>query len=542
MKKFLVFLSSVFGILSSISPQPLPPDKIYGELFHEVQMKKIFPDGKTFVDCIPKKKPVDIVNDYLRLKADTLDLRKFVEENFDLPENPAQNYHSNPDEDVVTHINNLWKVLGRNPDIAVEGSSLLPLPNPYIVPGGRFREIYYWDSYFTMLGLKVSKEFEMMENMVKNFAYLIETYGHIPNGNRTYYLSRSQPPFFSLMVELLADVKGKSVYQKYLPVLEKEYEFWMNTGTQKPQIGSAANAVVRLEDKMFVNRNWDYNSAPRQESYKEDVETADQAIRNFLTVRLFKDAAQQKKATDEMRNKIYLHLRSGATSGIDFSSRWFADGENLTTVQTTNYVAVDLNCLLLNLERLLYRLYKENGKTAKAAVCQFRSLQRIRFLNTYSWNKSKGFYYDYDFINKERSDIKTLAALYPLFFKIASKEQAARIAAGIKKDFVKPGGVPTTLNNTGQQWDAPNGWAPLQWMTIKGLENYGYHNLAKDIADRWVRQNVKVYKKTGRLMEKYDVYDIDKEAGGGEYPSQDGFGWTNGVLLQLVSLYGFNIK
>jgi alpha,alpha-trehalase len=107
----------------------------------------------------------------------------------------------------------------------------------------------------------------------------------------------------------------------------------------------------------------------------------------------------------------------------------------------------------------------------------------------------------------------------------------------LKKNFLKDGGVVTSLNNTGQQWDAPNGWAPLQWITIIGLENYGYHDLAKEIATRWVNLNKKVFKETGRLMEKYDVVDINKPAGGGEYPSQDGFGWTNGVLLALMNKY-----
>ena len=533
----MVLLPSVFSLLSSFPQQPSTPDKIFGELFHEVQMKKIFPDGKTFVDCIPKRKPSEIVNDFNRLKGENLNLRKFVEENFQLPENPADNYHSDASEDVVTHIKNLWRVLRREPDKYIEGSSLLPLPNPYIVPGGRFREIYYWDSYFTMLGLRESGETEMMENMVKNFAYLIDKYGHIPNGNRSYYLSRSQPPFFSLMVEMLAEVKGKSVYKQYLPALEKEYEYWMKTGAQSPEIGKPVNYVVRLEDKMFVNRYWDYNPAPRQESYREDVETANVAVNDFIMVTLFKDAAQQKKATDAIRIKMYHHLRSGATSGWDFSSRWFADGQNISKLHTTDFLPIDLNCLLLNLERLLAKLYKENGQTSKASVCQYRSIQRIRLLNTYCWDKKKNFFYDYDFVNKKRSDIETLASMYPLFFKAASKEQAQKVADKIKKDFVKAGGVTTTINNTGQQWDAPNGWAPLQWMTIKGLENYGYHALAKDIAERWIQLNIKVYKQTGKLMEKYDVYNIDKEAGGGEYPSQDGFGWTNGVLLKLIKMY-----
>jgi alpha,alpha-trehalase len=157
-----------------------------------VQVSRIFPDGKTFVDCIPKRNPKDIMYDYGMMKGPKLDLKKFVEDNFELPHTPQLNYITQ-EKDVVMHIKNLWGTLRRDPDKPVEGSSLLPLPYPYIVPGGRFREIYYWDSYFTMLGLKESGEVEMIENMVNNFDYLIHTYGHIPNGNRSYYLSRSQP-------------------------------------------------------------------------------------------------------------------------------------------------------------------------------------------------------------------------------------------------------------------------------------------------------------------------------------------------------------
>src|SRR6267154_5883052 len=238
MKKisFLSFL--ILSFLSSISQlqQPPAPDKIYGDLFVEVQMQHIFADGKTFVDCVPKRKPVDIMYDYGLQKGPNFNLKKFVEENFDLPVSPQNNYKTDSTKNVVTHIKKLWGVLKRNPDKVVEGSSLLALPYPYIVPGGRFREIYYWDSYFTMLGLKESGEVEMIDNMVKDFAYLIENYGHIPNGTRTYYLGRSQPPFFSVMVELLAEIKGDSIFQEFLPAMEKEYRFWME-GSDKVKPG-----------------------------------------------------------------------------------------------------------------------------------------------------------------------------------------------------------------------------------------------------------------------------------------------------------------
>ena len=201
MKKdsILLICCSLFMVMAFAQP-PATPDKIYGRLFHDVQMARIFPDSKTFVDCTPKKAPAEIISSYHKIisnPAIRFSLKLFTEENFEQPVTPQLNYITK-EKDILVHIKNLWSVLKRNPDSSAvtEGNSLLPLPHPYMVPGGRFREIYYWDSYFTMLGLKESGENDMIENMVKNFAYLIDTFGHIPNGNRTYYLSRSQPPFF----------------------------------------------------------------------------------------------------------------------------------------------------------------------------------------------------------------------------------------------------------------------------------------------------------------------------------------------------------
>ena len=166
-------------------------------LLWDVQMQRIFPDGKTFPDCLPKYTPVEISKKYLEEKIKPgFSLVNFVRENFELPATPAAGYISQANKTVVENIESLWPLLTRQPD--KEKGSLIPLPHPYIVPGGRFGEIYYWDSYFTMLGLAASGENDMVENMVNNFSYLIDTLGYIPNGNRTYFIGRSQPPFFHL--------------------------------------------------------------------------------------------------------------------------------------------------------------------------------------------------------------------------------------------------------------------------------------------------------------------------------------------------------
>src|SRR5258708_303629 len=204
-----------------------------GELFEEVQLKNILGDGKIFPDCIPVRPLTEINQDYLAAKNSTsFDLIKFISSNFLLPKAYSSAYKSDQNKTVQEHIESLWPVLTRQPE--QENSSLIPLPHPYVVPGGRFREIYYWDSYFTMLGLKASGKSDLIQSMLDNFAYLIEKFGYIPNGNRTYFLGRSQPPFFSLMVKLLSEESGKTNVNEidplitYLPSLVKEHQFWMN--------------------------------------------------------------------------------------------------------------------------------------------------------------------------------------------------------------------------------------------------------------------------------------------------------------------------
>lgn len=482
------------------------PDELYGGLFKDIQLSQVFPDGKTFVDCTAKVKPSEIRAAYKKAKdTEGFDLKQFALQYFEVPPSISSDFKSDPNKSAAEHANALWPVLSRQADKAKEGSTLIPMPKPYIVPGGRFREVYYWDSYFTMLGLAESNRYDIIENMLDNFAYLIETVGHIPNGNRTYYKTRSQPPFFSAMVEILAAKKGKGIYTKYKQSLLDEYAFWMK------QNGDDFKAYKHLvkTDVGIVNRYWDAGNTPRQESYREDFELA------------------QKHNGGA---KMYSDLRSGAESGWDYSSRWFADGQNLHSIQTTDIVPVDLNALLYGLETVLLKVVDDKSERKKIEQSQ---AVRQEFLLKNCYNESKGTFEDYNWVKKEKTGELSLAMVYPLFFKMVNQKEADAIAQTIEKSFLRPGGVVSTLKNTGQQWDAPNGWAPLQWMTIMGLDYYGHKELAKDIAQRWVNLNEKVYKNTGKFVEKYNVEDLSLEAGGGEYPVQDGFGWSNGVYLAL---------
>jgi alpha,alpha-trehalase len=241
-----------------------------GELFEKVQTQHIFPDGKTFVDCTPKSSLASIRERYDKEKHEQdFDLSVFVHNNFDLPKEHTSGYVSVAGRPVTQHIEMLWSELTRQPDEAA--GSLIPLPYSYIVPGGRFREIYYWDSYFTMLGLQVSLRSDMIQNMVDNFSYLINHIGYIPNGNRTYYIGRSQPPFYACMVNLLSEEKGKNILVKYLPQLEKEYNFWMKGIDELNTDNLSENRVALLPDGSVLNHYWDENATPRPESFKEDV-------------------------------------------------------------------------------------------------------------------------------------------------------------------------------------------------------------------------------------------------------------------------------
>ena len=490
------------------------PEDIYGDLFRDMHKSGLWEDGKQIADLIPRKKPKKILKGYANYKdkAD-FDLKGFVETNFEYTSARNSDFKSDTSKNVEDHIESLWPYLLREADKPIKGSSLIPLPYPYIVPGGRFQEIYYWDSYFTMLGLVASGRLDIVESMVANFAHLIQTIGHIPNGNRTYYSGRSQPPFFACMVELLVKHKGKKELKKYLPALLQEYKFWMK-GRKKLGNGNLVfKHVIGVKDG-YLNRYWDDFRDPRAEMYSDDVELREHSGRDA--------------------KELYGDIRSACESGWDFSSRWFADPQKLETIQTTQILPVDLNCLLYHLERMIAKALNADKQKKKAKKFRAKAKVRKQLIQNYFWDEALGIFTDYNFVEGKSTGTITAACAFPLFFSLASREHAAQIANIIDKDLVKDGGLVTTNVNSGQQWDAPNGWAPLQWIAIQGLRNYGYGELANTIKERWIALNTKVYKQTGKLLEKYDVMDLSKRSGGGEYPVQDGFGWTNGVLLALL--------
>lgn len=512
------FALSSFAVNAEDAPAatPAPPDILLGPLFNDVQTAKLFPDQKTFADAVPNSDPLMILADYRMQKNQSgFDLRHFVEVNFTLPKD-GEKYVPPAGQSLREHIDGLWPVLTRSTTDAEKWDSLLPLPEPYVVPGGRFREIYYWDSYFTMLGLAESNHWDKVSDMVANFAYEIDSWGHIPNGNRTYYLSRSQPPFFAFMVELLAQHDGNDALKKYLPQMLKEYSYWME-GVETLQPGQQNKRVVKLDDGTILNRYWDERDSPRPESWVEDIATA-------------------KSNPNRPATEIYRDLRSAAASGWDFSSRWMDNPNQLGTLRTTSIVPVDLNALMYKMEKMISLASKAAGDDAKAAQYDGFANARQKGIEKYLWNDKEGWYADYDLKSHKVRNQLTAAALFPLYVNAAAKDRASKVATATQAHLLQPGGLATTSVKSGQQWDAPNGWAPLQWVAASGLQNYGQDTVAMDVTWRFLTNVQHTYDREKKLVEKYDVSTTGTGGGGGEYPLQDGFGWTNGVTLKMLDL------
>lgn len=491
------------------------PERAFGDLFNEVQIKRIYGDGKTFVDLVPRKRTNEIMREYRLAKKDPdFNLSEFLSRHFyEFAPHKERLYTMSPDRSPRQHVTELWPQLQRRN--RKNRGSLLALPYEYVVPGGRFSEQFYWDTYFIMLGLAADERWDLIEGMMKNYIYMIKKFGFIPTANRTYFLSRSQPPFFSHMVRLLATHKGRrSTYFEYLPHLLAEYRFWQKgKSAVKSHIDSQAYArIVRMPNGAVMGRYYDNQIAPRPESQYEDLETAENAAN---------------------KDKIFLDLRAGAESGWDFSSRWFRDPQDIRSIHTTDLIPVDLNCLLYDLEVLIAETYKDLKQPL--LVKRFRRLaeQRADAIRRYCWDDEDEFFHDFDFRVGQTTKRATLAAVFPLASGVATPEQAAAVARKLETDFLKGGGLLMTLMDTGQQWDAPNGWAPIQWVAIKGLQRYGYHDLANEIKHRWMSSTETVFSTRHKMIEKYDVVNESRMGGGGEYPLQDGFGWTNGVYAAL---------
>ncbi|NCU31036.1 trehalase [Candidatus Saccharibacteria bacterium] len=495
------------------------PDEILGEFFSDVQMQQVFGDGKTFIDLVPKKRLSALKKEYELVRLDP---------NFVLADFVKQHYYELSPEKAEIRLNNypqgmnarehvtwLWDHLVRT--VHKSKGTLFALPYPYIVPGGRFEEQFYWDSYFVMLGLAADKKWDIIYGMLRNYIFMADKFGFIPTANRTYFTSRSQPPFFAMIIRLLSTKRNKTLlYTESLPTLLNEYGFWMKGKKLLDKSKSVAvhKRLVRMPDGEFLNRYFDNKTTPRPEMLRDDV----------------KATKSDKHLT---HGKVFLDLRAAAESGWDFSSRWFLKVNDISTIHTTDFVQIDLNCLMYISELTIANGYRALFQPLLAIKYRKQAEKRAEAIRKYMWSESEGWFVDYDIEKQNLSQSVTLAGVFALYASVATEKQANKIAERLERDFLKSGGLVTTLVENGQQWDSPNGWAPLQWVAIVGLKNYGFDELAEKVRIAWMKTIELVYEHEGKMIEKYNVVKPGKLGGGGEYAVQDGFGWTNGVYAAL---------
>ncbi|KRZ93788.1 Trehalase [Trichinella sp. T8] len=519
-----------------------------GPILDAVQTAHLFPDSKYFVDMALKKDPITTLQNFISLGDRVKDkavLRAFVDEHFDPPGTELEtcfpeDWKPSPKSFNVIKdyefrrwavaLNRIWKELCRRVKSKVfehqELYSLLYVPNPFIIPGGRFREFYYWDTFWIAKGLIASEMFTTLKGMIRNLGYMVENHGFVPNGGRVYYLFRSQPPLLIPMVYDYYLATGDIDFlQEMLPLLEQEYSFWLlHRGMT---FGDDSNNYMKLfqykaEMKM-----------PRPESYREDLELV------------------QNLTDDHAREFVWAQIVSGAETGWDFSSRWFShtgpEAFTLRSIRTWSIIPVDLNAFMCMNTKLLANLYEMAGNVTKVLLYQARFEQAKAAMKQIHWNEQDGIWYDYDLETKRHVDVYYISNVLPLYAKCYDDEDVpSRVYNYLKTvgALNSTRGVPTSFIQSDQQWDSANAWPPMVHMLLEGLRTSGDPEIievAKELAIQWLRSSYDAFLKTNSMFEKYNVSSTAGEmpfGSGGEYEVQTGFGWTNGVILDLLVKYG----
>ena len=511
-----------------------------GNILHSVQMAKIFEDAKTFVDMRMKYDMAEIESNFtaLGMKPSPAKLKKFVMENFspaghDLqPFNPAdwvekpERLNKIQDRKLrkwALALNKLWKDLARH--ITREAreqsqrSSLIVVQNPFIIPGGRFREYYYWDSYWILHGVLTCGMYDTAKGMITNYLDLVRRYGFVPNGGRIYYLNRSQPPFLIQMVHLYYSYTNDLDFvRRNLEILETEYNFWEKYRSVSVNVSGVRHSFATYKANM---------TTPRPESYWHDYEVA------------------ETLSDKSLKSKFYQAVASAAESGWDFSSRWFDQSGpkigKFESMHTMEIIPVDLNSILYKNAQSLSKFHNLTGNNPKSIQYQELANQRKLAIEALLWNEAAGIWADYDVTTSSNIRAFYACVVVPLWAGLArdNKTREELVLASMTRvkvlDF--PGGLPTSLNESGEQWDFPNGWPPLQHMLIIGLTKSNsmlLQNEARKFAQSWILSNWKGFERTNHMFEKYNVTSEGNTGRGGEYKPQVGFGWTNGVILDLL--------
>ena len=407
----------------------------------------------------------------------------------------------------------------------LHAQGLLYLPHPYVVPGGRFNEMYGWDSYFIQLGLLRDGELKLAQNMADNFLFEIANYGKILNANRSYYLSRSQPPF---LTQMLLGVYAKTHDRKWLensiPAIESYHRYWTSEPHLIPETG--------------LSRYFDMGEGPAPEVLS--AERNDQDLTHYDLVKQYFKTHQitdydisefYNRATDQLTPLFYKGDRSMRESGFDPSNRFGAF--NLDTI---HYNPVCLNSLLYLMEIQTADILETLGRSSEIAAWRKRAADRAERINRLMWDSKDGLYYDYSFTEKRVRHYPFLTTFYPLWAGFATKEQAARIEKNLSI-FEKMGGLETSTYVSGNQWDSPFGWAPLQMIAVDGLRRYGYTDDAERISMKFLTLVRREFLRQGYIVEKYDVVtggsNVSAKIHFGYSANQAGFGWTNAVFTRL---------
>jgi alpha,alpha-trehalase len=438
---------------------------------------------------------------------------------------------------------------------AISPQGLLFLPNSYVVPGGRFNEMYGWDSYFIILGLVRDRRIDLARGMVENFFFEIEHYGTVLNANRTYYLTRSQPPFLTSMIMEVYNAEKASGHEdkKWLDraygFAARDYEMW----TREPHLAGATG----------LSRYYDFGSGPAPESLQDETGLRRKVTGYFLlhpelarTYMVVKDSTQPPQdaagpdynvqvcdaaktmarpgcdaaGTIQLSADYYKGDRSMRESAFDISFRFGPYG-----AATHHFEPVCLNSLLYKTEKDLEAISQLLGKTAEAGQWKQRAEERKQQIDKYLWNDKRGMFFDYDLRTGAKSTYEYVTTFYPLWAGLASPQQAQAVAQNVKI-FEQPGGLATSSNDTGMQWDYPYGWAPLQSLAVEGLRRYGYTADADRISYEFLSTVAENFRREGTIREKYDVVTRSSEAhvSAGYQANVVGFGWTNGVFLELL--------
>jgi len=412
--------------------------------------------------------------------------------------------------------------------LSIREHGLLYLPRPYVVPGGRFNEMYGWDSYFIQVGLLRDDQLGDASDLVENFLYEIEHYGTILNANRTYFLSRSQPPFLTRMILAVYEKTRDNAWLRgTLPAIERYYRFWTTEPHTVPDAG--------------LSRYFDRGEGPAPEVMADEKDEQgrthyDRAREYYQThdVTDYDESLYYDSRRDRLTDLFYKGDRSMRESGFDPSNRFGA-----LNVDVIHYAPVCLNTLLYVMEDDTGRILETLGDTSAATMWRSRAASRRDLINTLMWDEEAGLYYDYNFRTRQRRRYDFATTFFPLWAGIASPAQAARLRENLSR-FEAPGGLLTSTEVTGNQWDAPFGWAPLQMIAVDGLRRYGFHEDANRIAAKFVSLVAKEFDEHGTIVEKYDVRrresDVAADIKFGYSANQVGFGWTNGVYLKMKNI------